>query len=134
MSGKYKKACRYLNYAKHLLILASTVTGYVSISAFTSLVCVPVGITSSLVGISICGITAGIKQYKSIIQKKKKKHDRIVLLGKDKLNTIEILISKALIDSCINHDEFVLLNNVLREYNEMKNEIKSLQNSVEYAI
>ena len=67
MSGKYKKACRYLNYAKHLLILASTVTGYVSISAFTSLVCVPVGITSSLVGISIWGITAGIKQYKSII-------------------------------------------------------------------
>ena len=57
-----------------------------------------------------------------------------MLLGKDKLNTIEILISKALIDSCINHDEFVLLNNVLREYNEMKNEIKSLQNSVEYAI
>ena len=54
-----------------------------------------------------------------------------MLLGKDKLNTIEILISKALIDSCINHDEFVLLNNVLREYNEMKNEIKSLQNSVE---
>ena len=57
-----------------------------------------------------------------------------MLLGKDKLNTIEILISKALIDSCINHDVFVLLNNVLREYNEMKNEIKSLQNSVEYAI
>ena len=57
-----------------------------------------------------------------------------MLLGKDKLDTIEILISKALIDSCINHDEFVLLNNVLREYNEMKNEIKSLQNSVEYAI
>ena len=57
-----------------------------------------------------------------------------MLLGKDKLNTIEILISKDLIDSCINHDEFVLLNNVLREYNEMKNEIKSLQNSVEYAI
>ena len=54
-----------------------------------------------------------------------------MLLGKDKLDTIEILISKALIDSCINHDEFVLLNNVLREYNEMKNEIKSLQNSVE---
>ena len=67
MSGKNKKTCRYLNYVKHLLSLASTVTGYVSISAFTSLVCVPDGITSSLVGMSICGITAGIKQYKSII-------------------------------------------------------------------
>ena len=46
--------------------------------------------------------------------KKKKKHDKIVLLGKDKLNTIKVLISKALIDSYISHDEFVLVNNMLR--------------------
>ena len=39
-------------------------------------------------------ITEGIKKYKSIIKKKKKKHDKIVLLGKDMLNTIEVLISK----------------------------------------
>ena len=56
-----------------------------------------------------------------------------MLLGNDKLNTIEILISKALADSCINHDEFVLLN-VFRKYNEKKNEIKSLQNSVQNTI
>ena len=43
-----------------------------------------------------------------------------VLLVKTKLNTIEVLVSKALIDSYINHDEFVSINNVLREYNEMK--------------
>ena len=43
MSEKYKKTCKYLNYVEHLLILVSTVTGCVSISAFTSLVCVPVG-------------------------------------------------------------------------------------------
>ena len=43
-----------------------------------------------------------------------------MLLGKDKLNTIEILISKALIDSYISHDEFVSVNNVLREYNGVK--------------
>ena len=42
------------------------------------------------------------------------------MLGKDKLNTIEVLISKALIDSYISHDEFVSVNNVLREYYEMK--------------
>ena len=42
-----------------------------------------------------------------------------MLLGKDKLNTIEVLISKALINSCISHDEFVSVNNVLR--NERKN-------------
>ena len=59
--------------------------------------CVLVGSTSSAVGIKIFAITAGVKYYKSIIKKKKKKHDKIVLLGKDKLNTIEVLISKALI-------------------------------------
>ena len=44
-----------------------------------------------------------------------KKHNKIVLLGKSKLETIEVLISKTLIDSYISHDEFVLVNNVLRE-------------------
>ena len=97
MSEKYKKTCKYLNYVEHFFVLVSTVTGCASISAFVSLVCVPVGFTSSAVGIEICAITAGIKRYKSIIKKKKKKHDKIVLLGKDKLNTIEVLTSKVLI-------------------------------------
>ena len=73
-----------------------------------------------------------LKNYKSI-KKKKKKHDKIVLLGKDKLNTIEVLISKALIESYISHDEFVSIN-VLREYNEMEEEIKNSETSVEYTI
>ena len=42
MSEKYKRTCKYLNYVEHLLIIASTVTGCVSISAFASLICVPV--------------------------------------------------------------------------------------------
>ena len=56
------------------------------------------------------------------------------MLGKDKLNTIEVLISKALIDSYITHDEFVSVSNVLGEYNDMKNEIKNPESSVEYII
>ena len=119
MSGKYKKTCKYLNYVEHLLILASAVAGCISISAFASLVRVPVGITSPAVGLKICAIIAGIKKYKSVIKKKKKKHNKIVLLGKDKLNIIEVLISKALIDSYISHDEFVSVNSVLREYKEI---------------
>ena len=62
-------------------------------------------------------ITAGVKKYKSVIKKKKKKHDKMVLLRKAKLTTIEIVINKALIDFYINHDEFISVNNVLREYN-----------------
>ena len=91
-----KKKCKYLNYVEHLLILTSTITRCVSISAFASLVCIRLGITSSAEGIKLCTITAGIKKYKSIIKKKKKKHNKI---EKDNLNTIEVLISKALISS-----------------------------------
>ena len=51
-----------------------------------------------------------------------------MLVGKDTLNTIEVLFSKALIHWCINHDEFVSVNNVLRGYNEMKEILKVLRN------
>ena len=54
-------------------------------------------------------MAAGIKKYQSIIKKKKKKHHKIVLLAKSKLNSIKVLISKALIDSNICHDDFVLI-------------------------
>ena len=57
-----------------------------------------VGIANSAVGLKICATTAGTK-YKLIIKKKKKNHDKIVLLGKTKLNTIKFLIFKASIDS-----------------------------------
>ena len=66
MSEKYKKTCNYLNYVEHLLILVLTVTEYVSIYAFASLVCVPIRITSS-------AITAGIKKYISQLKRKRKK-------------------------------------------------------------
>ena len=65
---------------------------------------------------------------------KKNEHDKMVLLGKDKLNIIEVLISKALIDSYISHDEFDSVKNALKEYNEMKEEIKNPENPVEYSI
>ena len=53
-----------------------------------------------------------------------------MLLGKDELNINEVLISKALIDSCISHNEFVSVNNLLGEYYEMKKGINP-KNSVE---
>ena len=47
--------------------------------------------------------------------------------AKSKLNSVEVLISKASIDSVISHNEFVLINDVLKEYYEMKEEIKNLK-------
>ena len=128
MSKKHKKVCRVelqLNYIEHLLILISTVTGRVFISTFATLVGIPIEIMSSAVRLIICVITAEIKKSKSIIQKKKKKYDKIVLLAKSKLHSIEVLISQTIIVSSISHDEFVLINDVLREFYDMKEEIKN---------
>ena len=111
MSEMYKKSCKYLNYVENLLILSLTITGCVWMSIFASLVHSNV-VTISSVGIIIFAIIAGIKKYKTMTKKKKKKHDKIKLLGKDELNTIKVLISKVLIDSYISHDEFVSVNNV----------------------
>ena len=99
------------------LILGSTITGYISIAAFTSLLGIPIGITSSSIGLKIYAIIAGTNKYKSRNKKHRKKHDKIVLSAKSKLNNIEVLIFKA---SNITHDEFVLINNVLKEHNDMK--------------
>ena len=90
-----------LNYTKLFLILASVVTGSLSISDFTSLLGIPIGITIPAIWLTICTITALTKNYKSIIKKKKEKHDKAALLAKSKLNSIEFLISKSLIGSNI---------------------------------
>ena len=57
--------------------------------------------------------------------RKKKKHDKEEVLAKSKLNRIEVLIFKALKDWNINHDEFALINNVLKEYEDKEEEIKT---------
>ena len=93
-----------------MLILASTVTGCVSFSAFASLVCTSVGIVNSVIGTNIWAIIAEIKKYKSIIKRKRKKHDEIVLLEASDLDTIEVSVFKSLIESFISHYEFVSIN------------------------
>ena len=94
MSRKHKKVCTKLNYIEHFLILASKITGCISISDFTSLLGIPIGITSSAIGLKLFAITAGIKKYKSIIKKKKNKHDKVVSLAESKLNRMEVLLNK----------------------------------------
>ena len=108
-----------MNYIEHLLILASTIAGYVSNSSFASVVGIPVEITSSAVGLKICVIAAGIKKYKFVI-KKQKKNKKIIFLSKTKLNSIKVLIPEILIDYYISHDKFSSINSVLKEYDEFK--------------
>ena len=116
MRRKNKNVYTVLDYIEYQLILIFTVSGCVSISAF-ALAGIHIGITSSEIELKICVITAGIKKYKSIIKKEKKKHDKTVLFTESKLNSVEVLTSKALID------EFALRNDVLKEFYHMKEEI-----------
>ena len=69
ISKKHKQTCKTLNYTKYLLILASTITGCVSISAFTSVVVIPVGIKSSAVRLK----TFVIAEWFKISQKSRKR-------------------------------------------------------------
>ena len=124
-----------MNCQEQFLVFVSAVCGCVSISAFTSLVGIAVGIGSSALGLKICANAAGIEEYLSeLLKKKRKKHDSIVLFPKTKLITIEALIFKDLIDSCINNEEFVLVNNVWREFSKIKESIKNPENAIECTI
>ena len=105
MSEKHSKVRRALNnYFEHFLAFVSAVSGCVSIFVFASWICI---IARSAAGLKICALTAGNKKYQPIIKKKRKKHDNIVLFQETTSNTIEYLVSKVLISSYINHDEFV---------------------------
>ena len=88
---------------------------------------IPIEIMSSAVRLEISAIASGNKKYKSIIKKEKRKHNKIALSAKSKLNRIQVLISKALTDSSISHDEFVLINNILKKYYRLKVEIRYLK-------
>ena len=120
MSNKAQKVCTTLNHIDHFLILALRLLDVFQFLLSFFYFGIPTRIPRSATGLKICAITAGIKKYMSIIKKKKKKHDKIVLLAKTKLNTIEVLISKVLIGLYISHYEFVSVNNVLKEYDDMK--------------
>ena len=127
MSKKPKKVCTTLNYLEHFCILASGTNGCFSFCAFAFLLGTSICITSSAIGLKLCVINKWIKKFKSTIKKEKKMHDKIVLLTKSKLNNIEVLISKALLDLNTSHEEFVLTNSVLKEYKDMKEQMKNLK-------
>ena len=86
-----------LKHIEQLLRLVCAISGCVSIVAFALLISFPVGITSSAIALKASTISALIKKCKSVIKKERKGHNKIILLAKTKLNSIEVFFSKALI-------------------------------------
>ena len=109
---------------KILIVLSATSSG-VSVISFTSTVEAPVGIASASFTL-IFSITTGIvKKLLNITRSKKKKHDKILMLAENKLNSIEILISQALIDMEISHKEYITVLKEKDKYERMKDNLKS---------
>ena len=83
MSKNQKKFCVTLNWIEHFLVLARwTITRWISISAFASLLGISIGITDTAIGLKICAIAAGIKNFKSVMKRKEKKQDKTAVLKK----------------------------------------------------
>ena len=87
---------------------------------------VPVGIASASFTLTFSLTTGIIKKLLSITRKKKKKHDKILMLAKSELNSIKTLVSQVLIDMEIMHEEFVTILNEKDKYEKMKENLKNV--------
>ena len=120
--NKYVTAFDFID--KVLIVLSATSSG-VSIISFTSIVGAPVGIASASFTL-IFLLTTGIgKKLLTITRNKKKKHDKILILAKNKLNSIETVLSRALIDMEISHEEYSTILKVKDKHERMKDNLKS---------
>ena len=123
-SKKLSKYVAVFDYIDQVLIVLSATSGGVSIILFTSIVGAPVGIASAGLTLFFCLTTGIVKKLMNITRKKNKKHDKILMLAKSRLNSIEIL-SQALIDMEINHEEFVTILKKKDNYETMKDNLRS---------
>ena len=105
---KLNKYVTTFDYIDKILIILSATSSGVSIISFASIIGAPVGIATASLTL-IFSLTAGIiKKLLNIARNKKKKNAKILMLAKSKLTSIETLISQALIDLDISHEEFYL--------------------------
>ena len=126
-----KKLNKYLvsfDYLDKIFITLSASFVTLSIASYTSVVGIPAGITgASLTLVFIIG-TGISKTLLKVTKKRKKKHNKITVLAKNKLNTIDTLLSSALNDSEINHEEFT---NIITETNIYENIKENIKNTAE---
>ena len=127
-----KSCCKKLNksdtifdYIDKILIVLNATSGGVSIISFSSVIGAPAGIASASFTLIFSLTTGIVKKLLNITRKKKKKHDKILMLAKSKLNSIDTLISQALIDMDISHEEFITILKEKDRYEIMKENLKN---------
>ena len=118
-SKKLRKYVAVFDYLIVLIVLNAT-SGGVSIISFTSIVGSPVGIARASLTLFFSLTTGIAKKLLNITRNKKKKRDEIIMLAKSKLNNIETLVSQALTDMKISHEEFITILKEKNRYEKMK--------------
>ena len=122
-----KKLNRYLvsfDYLDKIFITLSASFGTLSIASYASVVGIPAGITSASLTLVFTIGTGISKSLLKLNKKRKKKHNKIIVLAKNKLNMIDTLVSSALNDSEISHEEFTNIINKANIYENIKENIK----------
>ena len=123
-----KKLNKYIvsfDYLDKIFITLSASFGTLSIASYASVVGTPAGVAGSSLTL-IFTIGTGIsKSLLKVTKKRKKKHNKIIALAKNKLNTIDTLLSSALNDSKISHEEFSIITeaNIYENINESIKEL-----------
>ena len=119
-SKKLNKYVTIFDYIDKILIILSLTSSEISIISFASAIGALAGVVSASLTL-IFSITTGIvKKLLDIIRKKKKRHNKIIMLAKSKLNSIESLITQALNDLDISHEEFTTILDEKNKYERMK--------------
>ena len=124
-SKKLNKYVTTFDYIDKILIVLSATSSGVSIISFTSIVGAPVGIASASLTLFFSLTTGIVKKLLHITKSKKKKHDKILMLAKSKLNNIENLVSQALTDMEIIHEEYIAVLKEKDKYEKMKENLRS---------
>ena len=120
----YCKYIAFFNNFDNSWIVLSVLTGSISIVSFATVIGAPVGMTSAIFSLAF-SISRGIaKKLLKTRRNKKKKRNKIVMLARNKLNSIESKISEALINDEISHEKFMKIINKEKKYWELKESIR----------
>ena len=118
-----KKLNKYLvsfDYLDKKFITLSASFGTLSIASYASVVGTPVGITGASLTLVFTIGTGISKSLLKLTKKRKKKHNKITVLAKNKLNMIDTLLSSSLNDSEISHEEFTSIINEANIFENIK--------------
>ena len=125
-----KKISKYIvafDYADKLFITLSASFVTLSIASHATVVGIPVGIDGASLTLIFTVTTGIVNKLLNITRKKKKKHNKIIALARSKLNIIENLISQALIDLEITHEEFSKIIYENNNYEQIIDNIRSVK-------